>query len=142
MAMNVGEGSEGEPMMDINTTPLIDVMLVLLIMFIITIPIMTHAVKLDMPRPNPNTVEPPVPPEIIELEIDFDGTILWNGTTVQSFGTLEKFFSVEAGKQPQPELHVRANKRAKYDNVAKVLALAQRQGLTKIGFVGMEQFAD
>jgi biopolymer transport protein ExbD len=139
--MSVG-GSEGEPMMEINTTPLIDVMLVLLIMFIITIPVMTHAVKLDMPRPNPNSVEPPVPPEVIELEIDFDGTILWNGTTVSGFGTLEKYFSVEAGKQPQPELHVRANKRAKYDNVAKVLALAQRQGMNKIGFVGMEQFAE
>lgn len=142
MAMSVGGGSEGEPMMEINTTPLIDVMLVLLIMFIITIPVMTHAVKLDMPRPNPNSVEPPVPPEVIELEIDFDGTILWNGTTVSSLGTLERYFSVESGKQPQPELHVRANKRAKYDNVAKVLALAQRQGMNKIGFVGMEQFAE
>lgn len=141
MGMSVG-GGEGEPMMDINTTPLIDVMLVLLIMFIITIPIMTHAVKLDMPRPNPDAVEPPAPPEVIELEIDFDGTILWNGTTVPSLGTLEKYFSVEAGKDPQPELHVRANKRAKYDHVAKALALAQRQGLTKIGFVGMEQFAE
>lgn len=141
MGMNVG-GSEGEPMMEINTTPLIDVMLVLLIMFIITIPIMTHAVKLDMPRPNPNAVEPPVPPEVIDLEIDFDGTIYWNTTPVNSFGTLEKYFRVEAGKEPQPEIHIRANKRAKYDNVAKVLALAQRQGLVKIGFVGMEQFAE
>jgi biopolymer transport protein ExbD len=121
---------------------LIDVMLVLLIMFIITIPVMTHAVKLDMPRPNPNAVEPPVPPEVIELEIDFDGTIYWNTTQVKSFGTLEKYFSVEAGKEIQPEIHIRANKRARYDNVAKVLALAQRQGLVKIGFVGMEQFAD
>jgi biopolymer transport protein ExbD len=135
-------GAEGEPMMEINTTPLIDVMLVLLIMFIITIPIMTHAVKLDMPRPNPNAVEPPVPPEVIELEIDFDGTIYWNTTQVTSFGQLEKFFSVEAAKEPQPELHLRVNKRAKYDNVAKALALAQRQGLNKIGFVGMEQFAE
>jgi biopolymer transport protein ExbD len=142
MAMSVGQGGEDEPMMDINTTPLIDVMLVLLIMFIITIPVMTHAVKLDMPRPNPNAVEPPVPPEIIELEIDYDGTILWNGTTVSGFGQLEKFFSVEAEKEPQPELHIRANKRAKYDNIAKALALAQRRGMNKIGFVGMEQFAE
>jgi biopolymer transport protein ExbD len=141
MGMSVGGGSD-EPMMDINTTPLIDVMLVLLIMFIITIPIMTHAVKLDMPRPNPNVVEPPLPPEIIELEVDYDGTIYWNGTQVSSFGTLERYFQIEAGKEPQPELHIRANKRAKYDNVAKVLALAQRQGLNKIGFVGMEQFAE
>ncbi|MCK6372164.1 MAG: biopolymer transporter ExbD [Gammaproteobacteria bacterium] len=141
MGMSVGGGGEDEPMMDINTTPLIDVMLVLLIMFIITIPVMTHAVKLDMPRPNPNAVEPPVPPEVIELEIDFDGTILWNGTTVPSLTTLEKYFSVEAGKIPSPELHVRAHRRARYDTVAKALALAQRQGLTKIGFVGMEQYA-
>ncbi len=142
MAMSMGGGGDSEPVMDINMTPLIDVMLVLLIMFIITIPVMTHAVKLDMPRPNPNSVEPPVPPEIIELEIDFDGTILWNGTTVPNFAVLENYFSQEAGKVPQPELHVRANKRAKYDNVAKALALAQRQGMNKIGFVGMEQFAE
>ena len=142
MSMSVGSAKEDQEMCDINTTPLIDVMLVLLIMFIITIPVMTHAVKLDMPRPNPNSVEPPVPPEIIELEIDFDGTILWNGTTVSNFAVLENYFSQEAGKVPQPELHVRANKRAKYDNVAKALALAQRQGMNKIGFVGMEQFAE
>lgn len=130
------------PFSDINMTPLIDVMLVLLIMFIVTIPIMTHAVKLDMPRPNPNAVTPPVPPEVIELEIDYDGTILWNQTVVPSLGTLEQYFSQEAVKEPQPELHIRANKRAKYDTVAKVLALAQRQGVNKIGFVGMEQFAE
>jgi len=141
MGMTVG-GSSDEPMLDINTTPLIDVMLVLLIMFIVTIPIMTHAVKLDMPRPNPNAVEPPLPPEIIELEVDFDGTLYWNTTPVDNFGTLERYFSIEAQKDPQPELHIRANKRAKYDNIAKVLALAQRQGLNKIGFVGMEEFAD
>ena len=140
MSMSVG-GSEDEPMMEINTTPLIDVMLVLLIMFIITIPIMTHAVKLYMPRPHPESA-PPVPPEVIDLEIDFDGTILWNGNTVGDFATLEGYFKVEAAKEPQPELHVRANKRAKYDNVARVLALAQRNDVRKIGFVGMEQFAD
>ncbi|MCC7330257.1 MAG: biopolymer transporter ExbD [Gammaproteobacteria bacterium] len=143
MGMNVGGGgSETDPMLDINMTPLIDVMLVLLIMFIVTIPIMTHAVKLDMPRPNPNVVEPPVPPEVIELEIDYDGTILWNQAVVPGLGTLEQYFSQEAAKSPQPELHIRANKRVKYDTVAKVLALAQREGITKIGFVGMEQFAE
>jgi biopolymer transport protein ExbD len=140
--MSVGGGNDGEPMMDINTTPLIDVMLVLLIMFIITIPVMTHAVKLDMPRPDPNRVEPPVPPEVINLEIDFDGTLLWDGTPVNSFNTLEQYFRTEAAKEPQPELHVRPNKRAKYDSVARVLALAQRNHIGKIGFVGMEQFAD
>lgn len=141
MAMAVG-GSEGEPMMEINTTPLIDVMLVLLIMFIITIPVMTHAVKLDMPRPNPDSVEPPVPPEVIELEIDFDGTIIWNGTVVSGLDTLERYFKIESIREPQPEVHLRVNRRAKYDTVAKSLALAQRQGMYKIGFVGMEQFAE
>ena len=142
MAMSVGSDQGGDAMCDINTTPLIDVMLVLLIMFIITIPVMTHAVKLDMPRPNPNAIEPPVPPEVIDLEIDYDGTILWNQSPVAGLGTLEKYFSQEALKDPQPELHIRANKRVKYDVVAKVLALAQRRGVNKIGFVGMEQFAE
>lgn len=140
MAVKLQE--DADPMLDINMTPLIDVLLVLLIMFIVTIPIMTHAVKLDMPRPNPNVTEPPLPPEIIELEIDYDGTILWNQTVVPGLGTLEQYFHQEGIKDPQPELHIRANKRAKYDTVAKVLALAQRQGVNKIGFVGMEQFAD
>jgi len=142
MAMSVGGGGEGEPMMDINTTPLIDVMLVLLIMFIVTIPVMTHAVKLDMPRPRTDVVEPPVPPEVIDLKIEYDGAIFWNDSPVTSFATLENYFRAEAGKEPQPELHVWANKRTRYDNVAKALALAQRQGIKKIGFVGMEQFAD
>jgi len=140
MGMSVGS-SEGEPMMEINTTPLIDVMLVLLIMFIITIPIMTHAVKLDMPRPNPNPPPQLVEPEVIDLDIEYDGSIYWNTTPVKSFGLLEKYFNVEASKDPQPEIHIRANKRARYDSVAKVLALAQRQGLIKIGFVGMEDYA-
>jgi biopolymer transport protein ExbD len=82
MAMSVGGGGDDEPMMDINTTPLIDVMLVLLIMFIITLPVMTHAVKLDMPQAK-NTPPPPVVVEPIQLEIDWDGTIIWNGTPVQ-----------------------------------------------------------
>ena len=141
MSMNVGSGGSDEPMMDINTTPLIDVMLVLLIMFIITIPVMTHAVKLDMPRPNKDPT-PPVQTEVINLEIDFDGTILWNGNAVSDMNTLENYFKGEAAKDPQPELHIRADKRSKYDSVAKVLALAQRQDVRKIGFVGMEQFAE
>jgi biopolymer transport protein ExbD len=128
-------------MCDINTTPLIDVMLVLLIMFIITIPVMTHAVKLDMPRPT-NAPPPPVPPEVITIEIDFDGTILWNGTTVQSLDALEKYFRVESQKDLQPELHMRPDKRAKYDVVAKVLASAQRNRMKKIGFVNVAEFAD
>jgi len=139
MAMSVGGGGEGEPMMEINTTPLIDVMLVLLIMFIITLPVMTHAVKLDMPRPNSN---PPPPDQVVDpinLEVDFDGSIIWNGTQVP-LTELESYFRGEAHKSPQPELHVRPNRRADYDTVAKVLAIAQRNGMQRIGFVGNEEF--
>jgi biopolymer transport protein ExbD len=137
MGMSIG-GGDDEPMMDINMTPLIDVMLVLLIMFIITIPVMTHAVKLDMPRASnaPSLVQPVV----IQLEIDFDGTVLWNGTPVSDFDTLDAYFRREAENDPQPELHIRPSKRAKYDVVARVLASAQRNGMRKIGFVGNEQF--
>jgi len=137
MGMSIG-GGDDEPMMDINMTPLIDVMLVLLIMFIITIPVMTHAVKLDMPRAAnaPSLVQPVV----IQLEIDFDGTVLWNGTPVSDFDTLDAYFRREADNDPQPELHIRPSKRAKYDVVARVLASAQRNGMRKIGFVGNEQF--
>jgi biopolymer transport protein ExbD len=136
MGMSIG-GGDDEPMMDINMTPLIDVMLVLLIMFIITIPVMTHAVKLDMPRATnaPSSAEPIV----INLEIDFDGTVLWNGTPVE-IEALESYFRREASVEPQPELHIRPSKRAKYDVVARVLASAQRNGMRKIGFVGNEQF--
>jgi biopolymer transport protein ExbD len=137
MAMSIG-GGEDEPMMEMNMTPLIDVLLVLLVMFIITIPVMTHAVKLDMPRPS-NT-PPPTQPVVINLEIDFDGTILWNGSPVAGVDALDGYFRREAAADPQPELHIRPNKRAHYDIVARVLASAQRNGLRKIGFVGNEQF--
>ncbi len=140
MGLSVGS-SEGDEMCDINTTPLIDVMLVLLIMFIITIPVMTHAVKLDMPRPT-DAPPPPVQPEVITIEIDFDGTVLWNGTAIQDLEVLEKFFRLESRKDPQPELHMRPDKRAKYDVVARVLASAQRNRMKKIGFVNVSEFAD
>ena len=140
MAMSTG-GAEGEPMMEINTTPLIDVMLVLLIMFIITLPVMTHAVKLDMPRPNVNQPPPDPNDQPIKLDIDWDGTIIWNGSVVQ-LDQLEGYFRTEAAKNPQPELHVRPDRRANYDTVAKVLALAQRNGMQRIGFVGNEQFME
>ncbi len=138
MAMSVGSGGEDAPMMDINTTPLIDVMLVLLIMLIITLPVMTHAVKLDMPTGAPPAN--PTTPEVIDLEIDFDGTILWNNNPVPLGPELQSYFLQAAQKSPQPELHVRPNRLAKYDVVAKVLAMAQRSGVTKIGFIGNEQF--
>jgi biopolymer transport protein ExbD len=137
MAMSIGGGGPDEPMMEMNMTPLIDVLLVLLVMFIITIPVMTHAVKLDMPRATnaPSNAEPIV----INIEIDFDGTVLWNGSAV-TIDSLDTYFRREAAHDPQPELHIRPNKRASYDVVARVLASAQRNGLRKIGFVGNEQF--
>jgi biopolymer transport protein ExbD len=139
MSMSVGEGgTDADPMMDINMTPLIDVLLVLLVMFIITIPVMTHAVKLDMPRAQ-NTPQQNVQPVVINLEIDFDGTVLWNGSPV-TVDALDTYFRREAANDPQPELHIRPNKRAAYGVVARVLAAAQRNGLLKIGFVGNEQF--
>ena len=99
MAMAVG-GAEGAPMMEINTTPLIDVMLVLIIVLIMSIPVMTHATKLDMPQTN--NPPPPVRPEVIQLDIDFDGTIVWNGTVVSGIPQLESFFRSETGKDPSP----------------------------------------
>ena len=141
MAMTVGEA--GEEMCDINTTPLIDVMLVLLIMLILTLPIMNHAVKLDMP--NPNAPPPPpnqVKPEVIDLEIYSDGTIVWNGNTVPNLETLNGYFGNESGKDPQPEIHLRPDRRARYDVVAKVLASAQRNHMQRIGFVNTAEFSE
>jgi biopolymer transport protein ExbD len=143
MSMNVGtEGGNDDIMCDMNTTPLIDVMLVLLVMLIVTIPIQTHAVKLDLPQSN----QPPPPqeimPEVVNLEIDFDGTVIWNGTPVTTRGQLDRFLQDTAAKVPQPEVHLRPNRLAKYDAVARTLADAQRLGVTKIGFVGNEQYVE
>jgi len=138
MSMNVG-GSNAGPMVDINTTPLIDVLLVLLVTLIITLPIMTHAVKLDLPQQN----QPPpqnVQPEVIDLEIDFDGTVVWNGTPV-TLQQLDGYFGTESVKDPQPEIHLNPDGMAKYGVVAKVLASAQRNRMTKIGFVNTSEFA-
>ncbi len=140
MAMNVGNSSgDDEVMVDINTTPLIDVMLVLLIMFIITIPIQTHAVKMNMPVPN-NSAPPPKPPEIIRIDVDFDGTIGWNGEIIPDRTTLESKLQAVAATPDQPEVHLRPNKLVTYKVVAMIMASAQRLGVTKIGIVGNEQF--
>ena len=139
--MSMQVGGAGEEMCDINTTPLIDVMLVLLVTLIITLPVMTHAVKLDMPQKN-DAPPPPVPPEVIDLEIDFDGTVVWNGTSIPDINTLESYFHTEAAKDPQPEIHLRPDRRAKYDVVARVLAAAQRNRMKKIGFVNTSEFAE
>ena len=143
MAMTVGSGSadaDPEVMLDINTTPLIDVMLVLIIMLIITIPVQTHAVKLNMPVGTPPP--PPVPPEVITIEVDFDGTVLWNGETIADRPTLESRFRGSATAAVQPEFHLRPNKLVTYKHVAHVMASAQRLGVTKIGLIGAEQFLD
>ncbi|MBL8324799.1 MAG: biopolymer transporter ExbD [Rubrivivax sp.] len=141
MAMQVGTsgGDEADVMVDINTTPLIDVMLVLLIMFIITIPIQTHAVKMNMPVPTKNA-PPPKPPVIIRIDVDFDGTIGWNGEVINDRTTLESRLAQVAAEPDQPEVHLRPNKLVTYKVVAMILASAQRLGVTKIGIVGNEQF--
>ena len=137
MAMNVGSGTEDNVMMDINTTPLIDVMLVLIIMLIITIPIQTHAVKMNMPIPSNAQPKEPRPP--IRIDVDFDGTIGWNGVAV-SMGELQGKLAEVAAESDQQEVHLRPNKLVTYKHVAHVMASAQRLGVTKIGLVGNEQF--
>jgi len=138
MAMNLSAPDSDEIMVDINTTPLIDVMLVLIIMLIITIPVQTHAVNLDMPRGDPPQVA--MPPEIVRLDIDFDGTLLWNGLPLADRVALERQLRSAAMRQPQPEIHVQPNKLAKYGSVATVLAEAQRVGVLKIGIAGNADF--
>ncbi|MFH0130528.1 ExbD/TolR family protein [Variovorax sp. VaC1] len=127
-----------EPMMDINTTPLIDVMLVLLIMLIITIPIQLHAVNLNMPTGNP----PPndIKPEVLRIDIDERSTVLWNGEAIADLPEVERRFEQIATQAVQPEVHLRPDRRARYSIVAGVMASAQRSGLTKLGIVGSEQF--
>ncbi len=141
MSMSVGSaGGDNEVMVEMNTTPLIDVMLVLLVMLIITIPIQTHAVKLDLPQQQANPPPPTTPPVVVDLEIDFDGTPIWNGTPVGSRAQLDKYFQDISNQIPQPEVHLRPNRLAKYDAVARTLADAQRLGVSKIGFVGTDQY--
>jgi biopolymer transport protein ExbD len=140
MSMSIAARDDSDPIADMNTTPLVDVMLVLLILFIITLPVMTNSTNLHIGR---GPVDPPpVPREAISLTIDFDGTILWNGAEVQDLAQLERYFRVEAGKADQPELHVLPDRRAQYDTVAQVLAIAQRSGMQRIGFAGQERFQD
>ncbi len=143
MAMSVGSGGDNadpEVMSEMNTTPLIDVMLVLLIMLIITIPIQTNSVKLDLPAGNPPP--PPVPPPVVEIDIDFDGTISWNGAPIGSEQDLQQHFIAAAAATPQPEIHVKPNKLVTYKYVIHVMADAQRLGVKTIGLIGNEQFVN
>lgn len=141
MGMNMGSGSasgELEVMSEINTTPLIDVMLVLLIMLIITIPIQLHSVNLNMPAGNPPP--PRVLPEVVKIDIDAAGVIRWNGEAIPQREILEGKLQAASVQAVQPELHIRPDKRVSYRTVAYVLATVQRLGLTKIGLAGGEQF--
>jgi biopolymer transport protein ExbD len=134
MAMTV-QNAGGDILSEINTTPLIDVMLVLLTLLIITLPMQTHAVKIDLPHPGP----PPPPIPVVMLEVDFDGGVLWNGWRVDPV-TLERNLADSARQDPQPEIHMMANKLAKYGPVAGLMADVQRHGLTKMGLVDMQPY--
>jgi len=140
MAMNVGnESGDGEVMVEMNTTPLIDVMLVLLTLLIITLPIQTHAVKLDMPPPHPKP--PLVQPTVHTVSVDFDGVTPMVDGQVVTLGQMDAYF-YEWGQMgdSQPEVHLDPGRLAKYDIVAKILANAQRRQVNKIGFVNIAQY--
>jgi biopolymer transport protein ExbD len=131
--MEMGHG-DGQSCSEINMTPLIDVMLVLLVIFIITLPVQTHAIKLNNPFPgNP----PPVVPNVIDLAIDFDGTLLWNGQLIDRV-TLQTYISRTASMNPPPEVHIRVDRFAKYEIVAQTLGDLQYRGLERIGFINRD----
>jgi len=132
-------GDSDEPMMDINTTPLIDVMLVLLIMFIITIPIQTHAVKIDLPVNQPNQVPPPINPQKNIVVVSSQGQILWNGTPVTK-EQLRQYLDVTQQMNPVPELHLQPDATARYELVDEVLAITKQAHVQKMGFVGNEYY--
>lgn len=140
MGMNISSGSGGdpEPMMEMNMTPMIDVMLVLIIMFITTLPIANHAVNLNMPQ-NTNQPPPDVLPTVMKIDVDFDGTMTWNGEVVNRT-QLEAKLSEAAAMNPQPEIHLQPNRLVSYKSVAAVMAAAQTRGITKLGMIGNEQF--
>ena len=138
MSMAVGDRDENEPMMDMNTTPLIDVMLVLLIMFIITIPVQTHAVKIDLPIPTDSKSN--VDPEKNKVMIDPAGTITWNGSPVD-LAQLAQYLEQTKALPVEPELQVQPDPYARYIVVDRVMAVVKRSGVGKLGFVGNEQYA-
>ena len=141
MAMQTtSENKSGEPIMDINTTPLIDVLLVLLIMFIITIPIQTHAVKLDLPQSD-GSPPPPVDPIKNKIVITASGSLLWNGAPVNT-QQLRQYLEVSQQMDPLPELHLQPEPTARYEVVDQVLAITKQARVEKMGFVGNEQYAN
>ena len=138
MAMSGGK-DDGEPMMDLNMTPLIDVLLVLIIMFIITIPVQTHAIKVDLPVQNPNQPKPPVDPQKNKITIGADGLVSWNGVPVNE-PTLAQYLQIAGGMNPEPELHFAPDAQARFEVVDKTLAVVKRSPITKLGFIGNEQY--
>ena len=136
----MSDNSAGEPMMDINTTPLIDVMLVLLIMFIITIPPQTHAVKLDLPVNQPNQPPPPIQPVKNTVGVTAQGAITWNGSPI-SKQQLRQYLEVTQQMNPIPELHLQPDATARYELVDEVLAITKKAHVQKMGFVGNEYYA-
>ncbi|MFM5929993.1 MAG: ExbD/TolR family protein [Novosphingobium sp.] len=138
MAMSGGK-DDGSPMMEINTTPLIDVMLVLLIMFIITIPVATHSVDIDLPAPTPPSNVPPPKRDKNVLSVDPNGTITWNGNPLNESGLVYQL--TESLKiKPEPELQYQPDAQAPYETTARVLRLIKGSGVTAFGFVGNEQY--
>ncbi|WP_170209836.1 ExbD/TolR family protein [Sphingomonas oligophenolica] len=138
MAMS-GGSEDGEPMMEMNMTPLIDVLLVLLIMFIITIPIQTHAVKVDLPVNDPSQKQPIVDPEKNKVSIDQGGVIFWNGAPVDEV-TLRQYLDTTAAMNPEPELHFQPDPQARYEVVDRTLSVIKRSNISKLGFIGNEQY--
>ena len=138
MAM-AGGSDDGEPMMEMNMTPLIDVLLVLLIMFIITIPIQTHAVKVDLPVNDPNAAKTVIDPQKNKVVIDPAGTISWNGAPVDGV-TLQQYLEQTTQIKPEPELHFQPDPQARYAKVDEILAVIKRSGVAKLGFIGNEQY--
>jgi biopolymer transport protein ExbD len=134
-----GDNTSGEPMLDVNVTPLIDVMLVLLIMFIITIPIQTHAVKLDLPVNQPQNTPPPINPIKNTLSINAQDQVLWNGSAV-SMDQLRTYLDATQQMNPIPELHLQPDATARYEIVDEVLAVTKKAKVQKMGFVGNEYY--
>jgi len=141
MSASVLNPESSEPMMEINTTPLIDVMLVLLIMIIMTIPIQSHAVKIDLPQNSPNQTPPPIDPVKNKIVIMPNGAVLWNGTPV-NLTTLRQYLDLTTTMRPTPELHLQPDPQARYELVDEVLAVTKRANITAMGFVGNEAYAN
>lgn len=137
MAIKPSQGAGNREMSDVNTTPLIDVMLVMLVMMIMTLPVQNHGATMQS-----SLSGPVVPLPSIDIDIDPDGTIVWNNEPLSGIGALEARFREESGKNPQPQIQLRPSALASYDVVANVMASAQRNNMTRMGFTNVGEFAD